>query len=213
MNFSEFNYRKAKFDKHLVSLNDSKDTQSLRESWKDCLDSFAKCIGWLISSSIANLSSRAWGYQLKQLSTKDDEGLVFLREARNHVHHGLTPFAGFQNPVASASNFISIGGDCTVRFTNVSFSGPDGHFSVEDGIVETKSGRLTQTKGIPRSMFKQHDAKIILVDIVSSEKGQVFTVPNSLAGIPIHNQEPITLLNAARRFLEAKAAELETLND
>ena len=54
---------------------------------------FSRALGKLIKLSNDDPRSKAFGYRRRNAARKDDEGLVFLREARNVDEHGLEPSA------------------------------------------------------------------------------------------------------------------------
>ncbi len=65
----------------------------LRRSWESFLQNFSRALGKLIKLSNDDPRSKAFGYRRRNAARKDDEGLVFLREARNVDEHGLEPSA------------------------------------------------------------------------------------------------------------------------
>lgn len=164
--------------------------RKLRDAWERYLYSFHRAMGKIITSSLSRNKSRAWGYRLKNNSTTDDMGLVFLREARAHCEHGLTPFAQFSDPrVELEDGLMAFEGSNSLTMTNCSYNGvPTGDFTL---IV--KNGKLERLIGQTTFSIGETPASIRLQDIYSSQKNKSFPVPTKILNQTISSDAPFEL--------------------
>lgn len=180
----------------------------LRDAWEDFLGAFGRCIGRLISFGQKHEISRGWAHRLKNASAGDDEGLYFLREARNHVEHGLTPFADFSDSyVDIGGGFIALGGNSSVKVKNCSINGvPTGDFE-----VSAENGKVKRFSGSPSVPMYEVPASVRLKDVKNAENGRVAIVPKSLKGIEITSDRPDDLALIATTCLSEMVANLEAI--
>lgn len=185
----------------------SNTAESLRDAWEDFLTSFHRTIGRIISKSLQSKETRAWGYKLKNASTRDDEGLVYLREARAHTEHGLTPFARFADPAVLFGNgAFRIEGNSSVTFSNYTIYGmPTGDFR-----LETSEGKLKSVSGNPKLPMYQAGASVELQPIHNPEKRQSFSPPKTINGIALESADPLKLAETSLCVLEAIYKEYES---
>lgn len=197
--FEEIDRHFEKTRRALDAIKAADAATELRDAWEEFLTSFHRAIGRIIASSIKNSDTRGWGHKLKNASSGGDEGLSYLREARAHAEHALTPFARFREPsVSIGGNAIGIGGNSSVTFVGSSVNGmPVGDFS-----IETKNGRIHKLNGQPKMPVVQKSASVTLVDIVSTEKRQTYSVPTKILGQALKSNKPEELANVGLRALE-----------
>jgi hypothetical protein len=171
-------FRKATTAKQQVE--NAKTPDDLRDSWEDFLVAFSNAIGKLIFLSAQSEISRPFGHRLKNMSAKNDEGLVFLREARNTDVHGLEPSADYESGLTIIFGAFTLGPNVTeAQFNNNFANGVNtGNFTISTD-EHGKISKLVTDNPILAS-FKP--ASIKLKDIYSNDKGKKFKVPNSLAG-------------------------------
>lgn len=186
----------------------SNTAESLRDAWEDFLTSFHRTIGRIISKSLQSKEMRAWGHKLKNASSQDDEGLVYLREARAHTEHGLTPFARFSDPAVILGNGVfHIGGNSSITFSNCSINGlPVGNFR-----LETREGKLKSVSGEPKLPMYEAGASVALQPIHNPEKRQSFSPPKTIKGIALESADPLKLAETSLCVLEAIYKEYESL--
>jgi len=177
----------------------------LRDKWEDFLHGFHRSIGRMISVAIKNKSSRSWGHRLKNASTKDDPGLVFLREARAQAEHGLEPFAVFKDPMVDLAGVIAMAGTSKISFRNSSINGvPTGEFS-----ISTENGVVDRIEGTPNIEIAQNLASVELQPIRSEQKTTVVSVPTAILDHSISDGKPISLAETSVRVLAQLRSELE----
>lgn len=198
---------KAKQTCALISGADS--SEKLRSSWEDYLHAFHRTIGRLISFGIEAPETRAWGYKLKNASDGGDEGLTFLREARAHAEHGLTPFADFADPsVRVAGGLVSVGGNSSVTFVGNYVNGkPMGDFQ-----LETAHGRVKQLSGTPLVSLEERDAEISLLPIKSDQKKKSVPVPKTVNGRALKLDDPVSLATESLEALKELVADFTASN-
>lgn len=184
------------------AIQHAETSSEMRDAWEDYLHSFARTIGRIISSSLSNVESRAWGYRLKNLSSKDDEGLVYLREARNVAEHGLGPFAEFD------PGRVSFGGNAVVfegENKNITISGLtiDGQQIIGPPVTfDSKGGKLVNVRGSAPSQYAETPAAVRLVPVKSQEKKATFPVPRSILGQALSAGDPKNLSKSALEAIE-----------
>lgn len=186
----------------------AKSASELRDAWEEFVWHFAKCIGRQISSGLGDQRSRGWAHRLKNASNGGDPGLFFLREARNAVEHGLTPFAEFNEPaVHIGGNLVRLEGGGSVTMVDCTFNGtPMGSFH-----VSTSGGRVDSIIGQPNISIEQVPRTISLVTISNPEKGVSVDVPIGLAGKTLESGRPDDLAELGVAFLYESLEDLERL--
>lgn len=189
----------GKTQKALTDIEQAETSQDLRDAWEEYLHSFHRVIGRLIASSLKTKQAQAWGHRLKNKSNGHDPGLTFLREARAHAEHGLTPFANFTAPgVAVADDFVFISVDLPVIFSGNTYNGrPIGEFC-----FETKNGRIQKISGEAKAAIEEVKAMTVLKPIKSDNKKKVIPVPKTICGRVIPKSDPQVL--AKESFLALK---------
>jgi len=192
----------------LTCIENAETADELRNAWEDFLGHFGRCIGRQISYGLNNPRSKAWANRLKNASTKDDPGLVFLREARNAIEHGLTPFAEFGEPaVHIGGNFVRLEGGSSISMIDCTFNGiPTGNFH-----VTTSGGRVESVSGEPNVPIQEVPRSIRLVAIENAEKGITVGIPTVLSGDAFQSRRPDDLARLGVKFLRSSLSELEVL--
>ncbi len=169
------------------------DGSELRDCWEAFLVDFSSAIGKMIAFAQREVTSRPFGHKLKNASRFDDEGLVFLREARNVAVHGLEPFADFTNPSVNISGAILMSGNSSAAFSNTYINGVNiGNFS-----IETKNGRVNRISGRPNTQISEVPASIKLKPVKNPEKKAITPVPTSVFGIKVEGGSPDHLAKTA----------------
>jgi hypothetical protein len=178
-------------------------TSSVMSSWEDFLSSFGRALGKLIMLGMQDQRSAAIAYQLKNASQKDDEGLVYLREARNVREHGLEPPSTYFHSYTSvAGGAIAVSGNSTniVLRGNTVNGKPVGDF-----VLNTKEGKPTILSGKPIAPVKFVPASVRLKKITNPEKKtKVFTPPQTVFGQAVDRGNPISLSRHALKGLDEK---------
>lgn len=190
------------------TMSSAGSASELRDLWESYLAAFARCIGRLISMGLKDEASRAWAHQLKNDSLGNDPGLFFLREARNLVEHGVTPFAQFEDPsVLVAGGALKIGGNSSVSVGSITVNGvPYGGID-----IQTHRGRVKRVSGSPFMPISEIPSSIRLEDIRNPETGKIAKKPHTLGGVAILADRPADLAAAGVTYLEVKIAELRDL--
>jgi len=141
------------------------------------------------------------------MSTKNDEGLVYLREARNSAEHGLGPFAQFSDPAVNIVGMAKFSGNSFVHISNCTVNGvKTGTFS-----LSIEGGKVKNVTGTPNTRIHETPAAVYLVPIHSMEKKRTFPVPKSVMGKPIGNGSPEKLANLGMQALEGILEEFKEL--
>lgn len=197
--FNEIARHIDKAKKALQRIETAENAAELRDAWEDFLHGFHRSIGRIISLAIDERKSRSWGYRLKYASTNDDEGMVYLREARAQAEHGLVPFAGFRDPIVNiGGGAIHVGGNSSVTIRGGFVNGrPTGDFR-----LDTKGGKISNVLGKPLVPLAEETSAILLQPIKSEEKKKVFVVPASLRGRVVDANTPATLAHAGAEVLD-----------
>ncbi len=196
----------------LLALELAQDPEQLWDNWEEFLEQYSKSIGKLITLASKHQISRGFGARLKNSSTKDDLGLMYLREARNAETHGLDPtlkkIEGQTNLFAGA---LSVGPnfkDISIQNSNIN------GFKVDRLAFDTdRKGKLinVNTNSLVPSEFIP--AQITLLPVVSEQKNKTFEVPNQLGGVGLDAGKPCSLGRAAISFLERKIGEFRIIQD
>lgn len=199
--------KKAEIASRCVST--SKTGHDLRDSWEDFLEEFGKAIGKCISWAKQDARTKAHGHMLKNLSTKDDEGLVFLREARNATVHGLEPSAGYEDGITSLFGAFALGPNCKdISFSNNIVNGVNtGTFVVSTD----EHGRISELRSDGPVLGNFAPAHIRLKTIVSEEKKKEYKIPQVLAGKRLKEPSPNELSLLAIGFLRNEITEVADL--
>lgn len=196
-------------ERALLQVENAMVPSDLRESWEDFLEAFSKAIGKLISLSKSEQASRSFGHKLKNASASDDEGLVFLREARNTDVHGLEPSASYEAGLTTLFGAFGLGPNCTDCYfsDNVINGGNTGTF-----IISTDEfGKICKLVSDSPIFAHYTPASIMLKSVYSSEKKKSFGVPSSLNGSNLKNGSPLELGRVAIDFLETKIEEFKQI--
>lgn len=201
----------AEIERHLRKVNESlaelkvaETGSQLRDAWESFLHSFARTIGRLIALGLRYPETKSWAYRLKNASTNDDEGLVFLREARNVAEHGLSPCADFRDRFVDVGGAIAVAGNSSVTFSGNTVNGrPMGDFS-----LVVRGGRAQRVAGRPSVAVSEQPAKIFLKPVFSEEKHKCFDVPNTLGGRSLDTFKPFDIAIIASEHLDLKVKEL-----
>ncbi len=194
-----------KTEKALSEITNADTAGDLRDAWEDYLSSFSRTLGRLISSADANAKMRPWGHRLKNESNGGDEGLVFLREARNYTEHGVTPFADFQEKhVSIGPNLVAIENG-TVQFKNCHFNGK----SIENLTVHARDGKVAGIAGSGMVDIKEVPTNVRLRPIVSEEKRKTFPVPQSIGGQVLDEDSPVALATSGFEVLKYLVQDFE----
>ena len=205
----ELSYRLQTVSIEVDGMRNANTAQELRRQWEKFLNAFGTSLGFMISVSVENPNIRAWGYKLKNLSNGGDEGLAFLREARNHVQHGIRPFADFKNPSTSYGNIIQISGNSEVYFSNNYISDGRGNFSPLDNFhMKVSNGRIESFEGGGRNRMIENPASVKLCDVRNPQKRKTFVVPTHINQKILKVGDPGDLAAKAFEFLREKEARL-----
>ncbi len=194
------------------SLDGATDAIHLREAWESFLEAFRKGMYRLIKVGSKHTASKPWANRLKNEFTKNDQGLIFLREARNATEYGLEPSADYQHASVDIPGFGQLGG-------SVDF-GLDGAVIIDNGDVrafgsnariQLENGVIKSLSGIPHGGAVQNPAEISLRDIQSETKNETFKVPTRLAGQELRESSPQEIAHVAAIFFNTKFIELQEL--
>lgn len=206
-NLPEIELRLCETKSALLAIKNAKSGDELRYSWESFLFSFSRTLGRIIAAAMLSPNSKPWAYKLKNASITDDEGLVYLREARNAAEHGLTPFATFHEPLVDVGGILSTSGNGTYHFSNNTVNGVDtGTFS-----VQTEKGKVTGVSGKPKTRITEVPALVTLTPIYSREKRMTFPVPKMCYGEIIPDNSPSYLAHVGLENLEDMLAEFKKL--
>lgn len=191
-----------------ISLAES--GSELRSAWEDYLYSYHRAIGRMISFSLDDQRSKPWGHRLKNASSKNDPGLMFLRACRAHAEHGLTPFAKFSNPgVNIGRNAIRLEGTNHVSISNSFIDGTP----IKNLSLKTHKGKITSLEGETKVSIVETKAEVKLVPIYSDEKRKTYEVPTSINGKLLPNDDPASLAKMSLEVIDELFIELkEKLN-
>lgn len=184
--------------------------QDLRDDWELFLNQFNRSIGKLIHLAKRSSETRAFGHRLKNASQKDDEALVFLREARHKDEHGLEPSAKYEEGITKLfGGMVGLGPNCRdITFSNCTFNG----IRVAKLVVDTDEfGRITRLDTTDPILLSYMPASIQLVPIYSEDKKKTYPVPKSFSGQTIPDVTPQLLSKMALDFLENELSEFEKL--
>jgi hypothetical protein len=191
-------------------LTEAKVGRDLRESWEAFLQEFSRGLGKLITLSKQNIETRPFGHRLYNASQRDDEGLIFLREARNQDEHGLEPSAQYEEGVTNIFNAFGLGPTCkNVKFENNVVNG------INTGIFEVDTdaqGRISRLETKDPIVASYTPAHIKLAPIESDDKGKTFCVPKQLNGEKLETASPALLSQMALKFLSLSIDDYEQLS-
>ncbi|WP_120499626.1 hypothetical protein [Roseovarius sp. EL26] len=176
--------------------------QTLRDAWEDFLGSFSKAIGKMIGYGKLDPNLRPWANKLKNASTKDDEGLLYLREARNCVEHGLKPFAKFEDPLVDVAGVMDIKNG-NVIITNCNFNSQP----IDQLYLNVQQGRVTEKAGCEAVSITEHAADVLLAPVYNEEKGKEYPVPTMIGGNTIVSKTPTKFAHLAMSKLDELAKE------
>lgn len=197
-NLPEIERNLDRAQKALFDIRNAKSGNELRTAWEDFLTFFMRTIGRIIDTSISHEKTKPWAHKLNNMSTVSDEGLVYLREARNSAEHGLRPFAEFSDPAVHVGNFAKISGNTSIHFSNNIVNGVNtGTF-----LLSTEGGKVKNITGIPNAEIHERPAEVFLTPIRSEMKKRTFPVPKSIVDRPIENESPEKLAIMAMQALE-----------
>lgn len=206
--FTEIERHLTDCKESLAKLAVAADGRELRKAWEDFLFSFHRTMGRTITLALSQAESKEWGHRLKRASAHDDEGLVFLREARAAAEHALEPFAQFDDPlVRIGGNAIVRSGNSSATFVGNKRNGRD----MGDFTISTTQGRVNKVSGTPRIHIQEVPATIRLTPIWSDEKRKTFPPPKSIDGIILNEMRPHDLASVAFQFIESRLGQLRKL--
>ncbi|GLT12320.1 hypothetical protein ACFQFQ_07085 [Sulfitobacter porphyrae] len=213
VDWDEFNYRLEKAKSCFDRIASADTGVDLRRSWEEFVNAFGLTIGWLISNGMNFKVTRGWAHKLKNHSSKDDEGLLYLREARNHTEHGLTPFSDFREAFVGVGGIGPVSGTSSVHYSNNIVI--RGGVAVNTGTfsLETKNGNLTKLSGAPNTHITENLANVRLLPIYNPKKKLTVRVPTHIGGKRLSASNPEEFANLAIEYIEEKSAELKHLLD
>ena len=161
------------------------DASELRDAWEEFLGHFGRAIGRMITLGKIDVQRRPWAHRLKNLSSHDDRGLMYLREARNSVEHGVKPFAAFRNPSVHIRPLGELSAG-NVSIINSSINGVqvDGNLIISGGRVQARRGNVP---------FVELPAQVVLQTIHNPEKKRDFEVPSEIFGRMLDSKRPCEL--------------------
>lgn len=202
----------SKLETAYQSILTSRSAPELRDAWESYLESFSKTIGQLISNGIKHTVSKPWAYQLKNSSTKTDEGLVYLREARNEHEHGpsFAQFGQFR-PASVNTPFGELDGSGKFSMTGAVYIDGNEVFTSGNLSMQLDRGIIKNMEGVPEMPFAQQRSTVTLKPVTSMEKKKTFPVPKSLGGERTDVREPQELAGAGLEFLVRRFKELDDL--
>lgn len=193
------------------ALNDLKSAKlevEVRDAWETYLMRFSRAIGKLISSAIKNPSTKEFGHQLKNNSTKNDQGLLYLREARNVDDHGIDlPAAKYSPASFDASNILVFDENTDVTVGKIVIDGKD-------------MGGLRASRRASGDFFIQKSddlavtveaAKVALQTVHNPEKNLKVDVPASVFDVELTEGTALELAEKSLFHLRAVVAEYEQL--
>lgn len=196
--------QKAKADRAEISI--SVIGRDLRLAWESFLQDFGRAHGKLIALALNDERTRPFGHRLKNNSQRDDEGLVFLREARNQDEDGLEPSAAYEEGVTRLfGNAIALGPNCErAEITNCNFNG----HQIKRMVLSTyAAGRISSLETSDPVLAAYDLARIRLRPIWNERKRKHFAVPKSLGGVKIDPVTPENIAEMATKYLEDAIAE------
>lgn len=125
---------------------------------------------------------------------KDDCGLVYLREARNSVEHGLEPVADVREARAQVWPFFEGGGSARVSISNCNVNGIP-----MNGFAEIAQGRVVASAG--NLSIRELPASVTLKKVENPEKRVTIDVPTNICGKSLPSISPIDLVKVANEVL------------
>ncbi|MBE2276980.1 MAG: hypothetical protein IAE87_11890 [Rhodobacteraceae bacterium] len=199
--------RAANAHQDLVNADSAAD---LRNSWEDFLEHFGKALGKLIALAKKNPATGPLGHRLRNMSMGADEGLVYLREARNEVVHGLEPVARFENSYVSVGTAgVRIDNGSNITILNCSFNGE----RIDHLNLSVAGGKLTEVQGSPDDLRKvrENPAGLKLRAVRNPEKSKaIYPVPRTLDGASLVFGDPRALAQTALAFIQRSYAQLQS---
>lgn len=197
----------AKTSEELEAISLAENANDLRDSWERFLQRFTQTTGKMIKLSYDFKEARPWSHRLKNASQTEDEGMVYLREARNVVEHGLIPFANFNNSCVSVANdFISVENgsvlmqECFINGRYIDFVS-----------VDVRHGKIASLDG-DRVAVEEVLFGVTLMDLKTPDKPiKVVKIPKSIFGQSVLFQNPCDLAAKADEGLKIKYDELTIL--
>ncbi|MGR3617531.1 MAG: hypothetical protein ACU0BB_16030 [Paracoccaceae bacterium] len=203
--FSEIQRQILHTSEAFESISSASDAKELRDAWEDFLLCFHRAIGRIISVAKKDAAARGWGYKLQNASSKDDEGLVFLREARAQIEHGLEPFADFKDPNVDVGGLISLGGSSSATLKGNMINGKP----MGDMQITTKGGRISSLVGQPNVQIREMPTEIFFQPIHSEIKRKSYPVPSSIRGRDIKANDPRNIAEVSLGVLSDLFEELK----
>lgn len=144
----------------------------LRDAWEDYLNNFQRSIHKMISYGKIDPNLRGWAHKLLNASTKDDEVLIYIRQARNSIEHGLEPFAEFTNASVNL-NGLGYFENGNIFISNSVIN----NRAVQSLNVTIKDGKVKQRLGDESFPITESPASINLKSVYNEEKKETFPVP------------------------------------
>lgn len=171
--------------------------ESLRVAWEAYVDNYGKTIDRLINAGMSEASTRPWAHRLRQASSKTDEGLQYMREARNVSQHGLIPFGQYEDgKVVLGHNGIAFSGSC--RNVTISNFRENGQTIVGDTITfSAENGKMINLNGERPSVMREVPAEVRLGPISNPEKKKTVPFPATVMRHRVTQGSPKSLANAA----------------
>jgi len=202
---------KEKAEEALASLRSATTSGELRDAWEDFLGAFARTLGRLIKFAMETERTRAWAHRLKNASQKDNDVLVYLREARNSAEHGLEPQFATKPRTSTLGGFLDFeeGSSGNVHIESCSFEGVAVGLlkaEVEDGLVKEQIGDTVLPVGVSA-------AEITLQPIINEEKRLTVPLPQKLDDIDFTSQSPEELASHALAVIASLIDEYDRLTE
>lgn len=205
---SELEFRNSNAKDAVARMKNAQNASELRRAWESFLNEFGVAIGVLITAALSHHEAKAWGYRLKNESNENDEGLMFVRQARNHLHHGITPFAHFSDPSVELGGMGSVGRNSSVHFSNNIVISAGRAINTGEFSVTTQDGKPNSFKGRPNTSIVEKPTAVRLLPVYNEEKRKTFPVPLSVGGKTVEVNDPTDLAVKSLDFLDDKIDEL-----
>ncbi len=174
----------------------------LRDAWEDALAAYTKTVGRIIAICSKHPDLKGWGNKLRNEYAKNDEGMVYLREARNFSDHALGIFSpitpsrlNFRNGLAVVGEGVNIQG---IHFSNC----VHGNEKISTSF-DVVSGSPSNVIGASLNDFKVSAAEVNLQPIKNEENGKVAPVPTHFRGRVVSSSRPNELIKVAVAEVES----------
>lgn len=185
----------------------------LRKEWENLVQSFGRTVERLVTISKLRPATKSWGYRLYNLTDGHDEGLSYLREARNVAQHGIEPFAHFSDPVVDIGGVIGCADVKNATIVGNMVSKGSQVYPIGDFNFDAEGGKIKRLIGQPLVPIIEKPAEVKLVPVTNPQNGKYRIVPSTILGRPLMPGSPLSLAEEAGRCLRQLIKEWDDLCD